>query len=464
MRVVLADLKGRDRFVSKDTVVGGFGHRLRPFSRVTSIAMRLKRMVHNLPSVHLAYAAAIFRGAGHEVVWSDGEQSDGDLAIVLSSIVDHRREASWAAAMRARGVRVGVIGITASKLPQLFEPHVDFLVSGEPEAALLRLARGEMLSGRVESPAVPDLDALPFPQWHPQMVRQRRLRIPFFGRPADGVFPLLASRSCPEFCTYCPHRILASYRVRSVGNILEELEQLEDRFGRPHVVFRDPLFTQERDRIMELCDGILSRRLALTFECETRLDRLDAELLATMQRAGLRCMTFGVETISPDTLKRNGRRPIPPEHQRAILLRARELGIATSAFFVFGFLEDTWESISATIQFSTELGSTLAQFKLLTPFPGTPLFKRLEPLITETDWERFDGVTPTFRHPSLLQEDLTYLLGAAYARFYLRPSFLANYLRIAQPGIREWVTRLDARVERRHARREVVQVSRSASC
>ena len=50
----------------------------------------------------------------------------------------------------------------------------------------------------------------------------------------------------------------------------------------------------------------------------------------------------------------------------------------------------------ATIDYSLELGSTVAQFKILTPYPGTPLYKRMEPLITETDWEQFDGFTPTF--------------------------------------------------------------------
>ena len=152
--------------------------------------------------------------------------------------------------------------------------------------------------------------------------------------------------------------------------------------------------------MLELCDGIRSRGLRHTFECETRLDRLDDELLATMHRAGLRAMSFGVESVAAATLKKVGRRPIPEAHQRAILARCRELGIVTAAFYVFGFAEDTWESISATIDYAIDLGSTVAQFKILTPIPGTPLFKRIEPPITETDWERFDGFTPMFRHPA----------------------------------------------------------------
>ena len=229
-------------------------------------------------------------------------------------------------------------------------------------------------------------------------------------------------------------------------------------------MFRDPLFTQDRERVLELCEGIESRGLDLTFECETRLDRLDAELLTTMHRAGLRAMSFGVEAVSAITLKKVGRRPIPETHQRAIVAKCRQLGIVTAAFYVFGFLEDTRESITATIEYAAELGSTVAQFKILTPYPGTPLFKRMEPLLTVQDWERYDGFTPTFNHPNLTQDQLKYLLGAAYTRFYMRPSYVANYLRITAPKVRGLVGRLDARVTRLHARRENADISRLVSC
>jgi radical SAM superfamily enzyme YgiQ (UPF0313 family) len=464
MRVVLADIKGGEGFISKDTVAGGYGSRLRPFSKVTRVIAQLKRGFHELPSVHLGYAAALARLAGHEVTASSGELVDGDVAIVLSSLVDHRREASWARAMRARGVRVGFIGLAAQKLPELFADAADFIVDGEPEAALIRIVNGEALSGIIKSPEIDDLDSLPFPYWESLTGARRRWRVPFAGRPVGGSLPVLASRSCPEFCTYCPHRIQSSYRSRSVASILDELSYLEDTRGALHVVFRDPLFSQDRDRVLALCDGIRSRELTHSFECETRLDRLDEALLTTMHAAGLRAMSFGVESLSAATLKHVGRRPIPEGHQRAVLARCRELGIVTAAFYVFGFLEDTRESIDATIAYAVALGSTVAQFKILTPYPGTPLYARMKPLIAESDWQQFDGFTPTFRHPMLSAADLQSLLGNAYTRFYVRPSFLTNYLRITAPAARPLVSSLDARVERRHARREAALMERRAAC
>src|SRR5216684_4277921 len=259
MRVVLADLKSNRGFVSKDTVVGGYGSRLDPFSRVTGVIAYLKKQFHDVPSVHMAYSAAILARAGHEVRWTRG-----------------------------------------------------FILDGEPEAAVMRLAQGEIPSGIVVSEQIDDLDSLPFPRW--DLVtedRGRKLGIKWSSRPVGGGYPLLASRGCPEFCTYCPHRILAGYRARSIANIVDEMERLCDQESRPYIIFRDPLFTEQRARVVELCDEIHRRGLTLTFEAETRLDRLDVELLDKLYAAGFRAMSFGVESLDPATLKKSGRRPIP---------------------------------------------------------------------------------------------------------------------------------------------------------
>src|SRR5207237_10098015 len=164
MKVVLADLESDRGFVSKDTVVGGYGSRLDPFSRVTSVISYLKRQFHDVPSVHMAYVAAILARAGHEVKWTRGEVMDGDVALVLSSLVDYRSETAWADQMRARGAKVGFVGITASKMPHLFDDHADFILNGEPEAAVMRLAQGEVPAGTTTSAHIHDLASRPVPR------------------------------------------------------------------------------------------------------------------------------------------------------------------------------------------------------------------------------------------------------------------------------------------------------------
>ncbi len=465
MRIVLADLQGKNGFVGKDTVAGGYGSRLRPFSKVTRVVSGLKRRTHDVPSVQLAYLAALAAQHGHEVVWTPGPCVEGDVAVVLSSLVDYRQEVAWAKAMRARGVRVGAVGLAASKLPHLFADDVDFLIRGEPESAFRDMTTGRVLSGVVESPAIADLDTLPFPRWDLVGARLRPgLQLPFGIRPFGGVFPVLASRGCPEFCTYCPHRILESHRARSVQNIVEELTQLCAVAPRPYVVFRDPLFSQDRQRCLALADAIRTAGLDLRFECETRLDRLDPELLDALHRVGLRAISFGVESLDPATLKKAGRRPIPPEQQRRIIDHCRTRGIATAAFYVLGFPQDDWRSVGATIAYAIQMNSTVAQFKILTPYPGTPLWKQLESHVFETDWERFDGFTPTFTHPNLTSAQMQFLLGAAYTRFYVRPSYLTTALRLGGHRLEQFVTRLDRAVGSHHAKTETAVMTRPVGC
>jgi radical SAM superfamily enzyme YgiQ (UPF0313 family) len=147
-----------------------------------------------------------------------------------------------------------------------------------------------------------------------------------------------------------------------------------------------------------------------------------------LRRAGLAEISFGVESLEPDTLKGVARRFIPHEHMRKMVALCWELGIKTTAFYVFGFLQDTEEGIEATIKFASELDTTYTNFKILTPYPGTPLYKQLKPLIVETDWERFDGFTLNFNHPHLTPKRARLMLGMAYSRYLGRPSQLFNLI------------------------------------
>jgi anaerobic magnesium-protoporphyrin IX monomethyl ester cyclase len=442
--VIIADLRGKGGSVTKDTVAGGYGSRFRGDSITTRFAKNVRRVFLNLPSIHTGYLAAIFADAGHEVVVTrDDKPVDGDLALVLTSLVDYRHEREWAIAARARGLQVGFFGTPATHLPDLFADAGDFVISGEPEAAAISLAKGEELRGVVPSPAINDLDSLPFPRW--DLVKAKRFgHASHRGLGLTRVVPMLTSRSCPEHCTYCPHRITASFRQRSVDSVIAEMTELCGLRARPHIKIRDPLFTLDRNRCFEISEEIIARGLQLTFECETRMDDLDENLVRAMYAAGLREISFGVESPDPLVLKTVARRYIPPEHMRRIVNLCWELGIVTTAFYVIGFPQETEERIEDTIRFACELDTTYANFKILTPYPGTPQFKQLEPLIFETDWEKFDGYTLTFNHPHLTPRRARLMLGMAYSRYVARPSQLFNWLGLHKYSHHEWLQKADA--------------------
>src|SRR5437016_10995232 len=92
-RIILADLKGRGGYVNKDTVAGGYGSRFQGHSFTTRFEKNLRRVLQNLPSIHIGYLSSIFAAAGHEGIVTRSEAPiDGDLAIVLTSLVDFRHE------------------------------------------------------------------------------------------------------------------------------------------------------------------------------------------------------------------------------------------------------------------------------------------------------------------------------------------------------------------------------------
>ncbi|HJZ82722.1 MAG TPA: radical SAM protein [Pyrinomonadaceae bacterium] len=442
-RIILADLKGRGGYVNKDTVAGGFGSRFQGHSFTTRFEKNVRRMLQNLPSIHLGYLAAIFADAGHEVIVTrTGRVPDADLAIVLTSLVDYRHEREWASARRRRGTKVGFVGTPATHLPQLFERFGDFVVIGEPEAAATRLAAGEEPTALMTSPAITDLDSLSFPRW--DVVRPRGFG--YTNRRMLGVtraVPMLTSRSCPEKCTYCPHRITSNFRARSDENVLAELSQLSSWYQRLHVVIRDPLYTLDRERCLRIAEGIRARGLKLTYECETRMDDLDEELIRAMHASGLRAINFGIESPDPAILKKVARRFIPFEHIRRMIKLCWQLGVTTTAFYVIGFLQDTEESIERLIQFAVDLDSTFANFKILTPYPGTAQFKQFKELINDDDWQHFDGYTLNFRHPALTPRRARLLLGMCYSRFFLRPSNLLNFAGLHRYAHRPWLKKVD---------------------
>src|SRR5258705_3002534 len=442
--VIIADLRAKHGSVNKDTVAGGYGSRVRGDSVTTRFVKNVRRVFLNVPSIHTGYLAAIFANAGHNVIVTrDDSPVRGDLALVLTSLVDYKHEREWALAARNRGIKVGFFGTPATHLPNLFSDAADFVLIGEPEEAASRIANGEKVQGLVKSPAINDLDALPFPQW--DLVKTRRFAYSNH-RPLGltRAFPIYTSRSCPEHCTYCPHRITASYRQRSVEAVVEEMAMLCEHYGKPHIKFRDPLFTLDRDRCFRLAEAIAARRLPVSFECETRMDDLDEKLIRALHAAGLQEISFGVESPDPLVLKKVARRFIPYEHMRKMIRLCWELGIATTAFYVIGFLQDTEESIEDLIRFACELDSTYANFKILTPYPGTPQFKQLKPLIFERDWENFDGYTLTFNHPVLTPRRARLMLGMAYSRFIARPSQLVNWLGLHKYSHHFWLQKADA--------------------
>jgi radical SAM superfamily enzyme YgiQ (UPF0313 family) len=220
----------------------------------------------------------------------------------------------------------------------------------------------------------------------------------------------------------------SKYRVRTPESIVDEISYLVGKYNIRGITFRDPNMTFDKKRAQEFAELMLSRKLRVLWSMEARTDRLDPELIDILYRAGMRCVEVGVESSSEVTLRGNLRKAIPKGYQEKIINHCHMLGIRVIANYTLGLPNDTVEGIHDTIRYAKKLNTFAIQFTVTTPYPGTQFYQNVKHLIFERDWERFNGWTSVFRHPSIAADELHRLREFAYVSYHLRPRYVWKFL------------------------------------
>ena len=319
---------------------------------------------------------------------------DDALVLVRTSLPTIDCDLDFCAAVKssAAPAAIGLFGPVIPSLARRLEqdPTIDFAVLGEADGTVTQLMNGDPVdqvaglmyrdgtgwARTAERPFERDLDSLPFPKW--EVMPIDKYVIPRSSVSGHSRFlPMLTSRGCPFGCNYCPYPIGQGlkWRFRSPTNVVDEMERLERDFGVEHILFRDPMFSMQQQRVMAICEEKLRRGLTVRWKCETRIDCLDAETIAMMSRAGCVGINFGVESIDPQVQKGVHRKPILVEEFVEKVGLCHQHGIATFAFFVVGLPGDTLETILASIEFAVRMNSNWTQFTIATPFVGTPMHR-----------------------------------------------------------------------------------------
>lgn len=439
MKVLLFEIQAQNskKCINKD-LAGGMGTgtwigcslRARVFEYV-----KKKNVI--LPEITIAYLVAIFKQAGWEVErvevkrGLDVKTAVADLALVPSSIVDCFHEREVVRSLKKTGLKVGVYGTFASAVPDFFLSDADFVIRGEAEAAALKIvAEKKIPQGIFEAGQVENLDILPFPDWSLFPIDKYSYSPALNKKP---VTVMIASRGCPYTCSYyCAYPILAGVhlRLRSLDNVIEEIKYLVEKYNIKAIDFRDPLFTCNKKRTKEFAERLISDNLKIIWSCETRLDQIDKNLLEVMYQAGLRNINVGVESSNAEILKKSQRLPVVNAYQEEMIAYCHRLGITVAAFYLIGLEDDTEESIKQTVAYAKRLNTQVAQFAIVTPYPGTKFFAKLETegRLISRNWEDFDEYTPVFKHQSLTSRQLLSLKEWAFNSYYFRPSYLLKYL------------------------------------
>ena len=280
-----------------------------------------------------------------------------------------------------------------------------------------------------DRPPLKDLDSLPWPAYHLfRMERYTNLQ------PAtdhvDGArsFSILTSRGCPYRCAFCSQSVMPiKWRARSPENVLEEWRHLVRDLGAEEIGVLDDSANIRVDRLQKLADLLIANRLnhvPWIFVNGIRANLATRELLAKLKQAGLKRTAFGVESGDPDILASVDKR-VDHDTIREAFKNAKAVGLETIGFFIIGLPGETRETMQRTIDFACELDPLIANFSMMTPYPGTKVYqiaKREGRLLME-DWEDyvfFDG-RARYELGDLTAELQEEMWKKAYRQFYLRP-------------------------------------------
>lgn len=431
MKIILLDLRSKRRdWINRD-LAGGFGSWSTMGNSLGAMAITLvKRNGVRLPVLSLGYLAAIFHNAGWAVeARSDAHGADADIVIIASSIVGYKDELKAAAYIKKNSnALVGFIGPFAAEMPDVYSGVYDFIIKGEPEEIAMRIAQGYVPKGVVESKPLNNLDILPFPKWDVFPVKLYS----YFPTIAKTPFlSMQTSRGCPLSCYYyCPYTVQQgrTHRSRTPDNVVAEIEYLKNKFSIQGLLFRDPIFTCDKTRVIAIAEKLIEKKIKIEWACETHLNTLDKDLLDILYRAGLRAMNVGIEGINKEILGKMHRIMIDQRHREDIIAYCEAKGIKISAFYILGSPWDTKETMIDMMRYAKKLNTSVAQFTISTPYPGTQYYEAMKDKLLGLDWEMFNGFNLVFDHPHVTRKDLLQLKEKAFVSYYFRVKWIFKFI------------------------------------
>lgn len=386
-------------------------HEVYPPLGLLYIAAVLKQ---NDIDVHLIEART--RGLSHEEVIEEVKKEDPDF-VGITAITARINNALYLSA-KVKEINPDIKVILGGPHVHLEHrivinnPSVDFCVRGEGEITVLHLIICVLNGGNLrdirgitfkeknneviiapDRPFIQDLDILPFPD-------RGLLQSPAYkGTWTEGqtFSPMLATRGCPFLCQFCAAPTIWGrlHRRRSVVNVLDELEQIYNEFGVRYVRFLDDLLVANKKWAIDLCRGMLERGLNdLFWACDGRVGLMSEELLGELKMANCKVIFYGIEFGNQRILDLCKKGFTIKQVKKTIEMSSK-VGISSYGYFMMGYPTETVETIEDTINLAIELaldyGMDGAGFSIVTPFPGTELYKycKKNNMLRSTDWSRY---------------------------------------------------------------------------
>jgi radical SAM superfamily enzyme YgiQ (UPF0313 family) len=329
-----------------------------------------------------------------------------------------------AARFRARGVAVVLGGPHVTLAPDDAQPHADAIVVGYAEDTwpeLLRdFAAGRMRPRYHQAPGL-SLAGRPFP---------RRELLPANRFITDDVFE--ATRGCVHKCDFCV--VPTAWGTRPLQKPVDEIVADIVQKGSRRLIFVDLNLIADRDYAAQLFEALVPLRVQW-YGLATVLLADDRPLLELAARSGCKGLLMGLESISQENLSESKKGFNRPERFIEVVKLLHGHGIALQGCFVFGLDHDTPDIFLRTARLAVEARIDLPRFAVVTPFPGTALYQRLERegRILTRNWELYDGQHVVFQPAQMNVEQLQRGIEEAWRYCYSVPSILRRAVASPSP-------------------------------
>lgn len=304
---------------------------------------------------------------------------------------------------REKGITTVLGGIHPSMCPDEAREHCDIVVQGEAESTWPRLLK-DFENNMVERLYQADCKVNLADQVAPDQSKLTRTK--YF---ADII---QTTKGCPFDCEFCSVTAFdgRSLRHKDVSQVVSEIETIlggENQYKKKSIFFADDNIIADRNYAKQLFTAL--EPYDLNWSCQGSINiSQDPELLALMKNAGCGAILIGLESISSKNLEAMGKN-INLRHDYLNSIKAiQEHGIMVHGSFILGYDFDSLESFDELIDFIDEANLLMPLINILTPLPGTKLYRRLEEegRLLHSNWDDYDGQTVVFKPQGMSVEDL----------------------------------------------------------